>query len=187
MLIPWRDFSGQPLNQQYYLSDWKLINEINIIRGFFQNTDLFWKICAVIFSFIIISIYNFTYCCSCNSGVTNKKELKTNHAYFCMIPSFSETWNLSNLWKYFDIKLNLASRQNSMSHNSGYLIGNQNEKIANLWKKDKKTNEQKQMQTKCQEILSVNSKKQNKTNKKPKQIKKTCKQYTDTNKWEGSG
>lgn len=76
MLIPWRDFSGQPLNQQYYLSDWKLINEINIIRGFFQNTDLFWKICAVIFSLIIISIYNFTYCCSCNSGVTNKKNLK---------------------------------------------------------------------------------------------------------------
>lgn len=38
------------------------------------------------------------------------------------------------------------------------------------------------MQTKCQEILSVYSKKQNKTNKKPKQIKKTCKQYTDTNK-----
>ena len=75
-----------------------------------------------------------------------------------------------------------------MSHNSGYLIGNQNEKIANLWKKDKKINEQKQMQTKCQEILSVNSKKQNKTNKKPsKQIKKTCKQYTDTNKWERSG
>ena len=181
MLIPWRDFSGQPLNQQYYLSDWKLINEINIIRGFFQNTDLFWNICAVIFSFIIISIYNFTYCCSCNSGVTHKKQLKTNHAYFCMIPSFFETWNLSNLWKNFDIKLNLASRQNSMSHNSGYLIGNQNEKIANLWKKDKKTNEQKQMQTKCQEI-SVNSKKQIKTNKKPKQIKKTCKQYTDTNK-----
>lgn len=63
---------------------------------------------------------------------------KNNLKHFCMIPSFSKTWNLFNLWKDFDIKLNLASRQNSMSHNSGYFTGNQNEKIANLRKKDKK-------------------------------------------------